>query len=87
MGKLSSKLNKMKIRLIKLHKKTLKYYRLNLFKEIATGFNHGLLTTLQSPASFFDSLLVNAADIIAFSSSLVLHEVLFVSHSTIPHIQ
>ena len=36
----------------------LKYYRLNLFKEIAIGYNHSLQTTSESPASLSDGLLV-----------------------------
>ena len=54
MGKPSSKLHKnenttditlYQIYLIKLHENILKYYRFNLFKQIAIGFNHGLQTT------------------------------------------
>ena len=86
MGQLSSKLYKNKnntdISLYemykpKLHDNILKYYRLNLFKEIAIVFNHSLQVTLESPANFSDSL--NAAVILVFSSSSVLHGVLFVS--------
>ena len=36
----------------------LKYSKLHLFKEIATGFNHGLQTTSESPESFFCGLIV-----------------------------
>ena len=36
----------------------LKYYRLNLFKEITISFNHCIQTPLESPASFFYGLLV-----------------------------
>ena len=39
------------IYLPKLNENILKYSRLNLLKEIAIGFNHGLPTTLKSPAS------------------------------------
>ena len=55
-----------------------KYYILNLFKEMAISFDHALQTTLESPANLSKSLLfklVNAALILAFSSSLVLHGV------------
>ena len=45
------------IHLAKLHEYILKDYRLHLFKEIITGFNHGLQTTSDSSASFFDGLL------------------------------
>ncbi len=67
MSKLSSKLRKnenntdisfYQIYLPKLHKNILKYYRLNLFKEIAIGFNHGLQMTSESLASLLDGLLV-----------------------------
>ena len=36
---------------------TLKYDRLNLFKEIATGFDHSLQTTSESTASLSDGLI------------------------------
>ena len=64
--KLSSKLRQNKnntnsslyqIYLPKLHGNFLKYYRLDLFKEITIDFNHGFQTTLQSPASLSDGLL------------------------------
>ena len=42
----------------KLYENVLKYYSLNLFKEITSGFNHGLQTKSESPASFFDVDLV-----------------------------
>ena len=67
MAKLSSKLWKnenntdislYRIYLPKLHENILKYYRLNLFKEIAIGFNHSCQTTLVSATSFSDSLFV-----------------------------
>ena len=62
MGQLLSKYAKIKnntdfllykIYLPKLHENILKYYRLNSFKEIPIGFNHGLQMTLKSPASLF----------------------------------
>ena len=55
MGKLKSKLCKSEndmdillywIYLPKLHENILKYYRLNLFKEIVLGINHGHQMTL-----------------------------------------
>ena len=46
------------IYLLKLHGNILKYYRLNLLKEIVNNFSHGLQSTLESPASFFNGLLV-----------------------------
>ena len=67
MGKPSSKLRKnenntdsrfYQIYLPKLHEKVLKYYRLDLSKEIAIGFKHSLQTITESPASLFKSLLV-----------------------------
>ena len=51
----------------------MKYFRLNLFKEIAIGFNQ---TTLESPANLSDD---------AFSSSLMSHRILLVSHTTALH--
>ena len=51
---------KMKITLTshfsKLVENILKYYWLNLFKEIAIGFNHSLQMTRESPASLSDGL-------------------------------
>ena len=41
-----------------LHENIFNYYRLNLFKEIAIGFIHGLQTTSESPASLSDNHLV-----------------------------
>ena len=46
------------IYLPKLYENILKYYRLNSFKEISIGFNHGLQTTSKSPANLSDGLLV-----------------------------
>ena len=80
-GKLSSKLRKnsnnadisfYQVYLPNLHDKILKYYRLNLLKEIAISFNHGLQMSSESPQAFpIFSLfkLVNSAIILAFSSS------------------
>ena len=80
MGRLSFKLRKNKnytdishyqIYLPTLHENVLKYNWLNLFKEIAIDFNHGLWTISESPESLFDGLffkLVNVAIILAFSS-------------------
>ena len=60
MGKLLTKLSKNKnktnislyqIYLTKLHEKILKHNRLNLFKEIAVVFHHGLQTNSDSPIS------------------------------------
>ena len=42
----------------KLHLNILKYYWLNLFKEIALDFNYSLQTTLESPENHSDGLLV-----------------------------
>ena len=42
----------------KSHKNILKYYRLNLFKEIAIYFHHSFQMALQSPASLSKKLLV-----------------------------
>ena len=42
----------------KLHEYILKYYGLNLFKEIAIDFKYGFQTTLETSASLFDSLFV-----------------------------
>ena len=71
MGKLLSKLHKnenktdnslYQIYLLNLQKNILKYYRLNLFKEIAIGFNHSFQMTLEHPASLTTLFkLVNAA--------------------------
>ena len=67
MSNLSSKLRKKEnntdialypIYLPKLHENILKYYRCNLFKEISIGFNYGLRTTLKSPVSHSNVLLV-----------------------------
>ena len=67
MGKLSSELCENEnntdtsfypLYLPKLHKDILKYFRLNLVKEIPIGFNHGFKMTLESSSSFFNSLLV-----------------------------
>ena len=64
---LSSKLHKngnnydislYQIYLPKLYENILKYYRLNLFKEIPIGFNHSLQITSESPATLSDGLLV-----------------------------
>ena len=47
------------IYLPKSHENILKYCRLNLFKEIAIGFNHDIEMTLEkSPASLSNSLLI-----------------------------
>ena len=46
------------IYLPKLHENILKYFRLNLFREITISFNHGLRTTSELPASLSDALLV-----------------------------
>ena len=92
MGKLTSKLHKnenyteislYQIYQPKLHENIKKFYRLNLFKEIAIGFNNGLQTTSESPLAFPTvslSKLVNAGSILAFRSSLVLNGDLLVSH-------
>ena len=67
MSKLSSKLHKNKnntdiliylIYLPKIHENILKYYKSNLFKGITIVFNHCLLMTTESLASFSDGLLV-----------------------------
>ena len=67
MGKLSSKLHRnenntdisfYQIYLPKLYESILKYYRLNLFKEIPIGFNHSPQITLKSPTGLFRGLLV-----------------------------
>ena len=60
MDKLSTKLNKNKtdIAPYQMHLPKLHENRLNLFKEIAIDFNHSLQTTLESPASLSDILLV-----------------------------
>ena len=58
MGKLSFKWRKnqnksvslYQIYLPKLHENILKYYKLDLLKEITIGFNYILQTTLESPA-------------------------------------
>ena len=42
----------------KINENLLKYYTLNLFKEIAIDFNQGLQTSWKSPAKLSDSLLV-----------------------------
>ena len=46
------------IYLPKLHENILKYSRLNLFKEITTGYNHVFQMTLGSPARISSGLLV-----------------------------
>ena len=46
------------IYLWKLHENILKYYRLNLFKEFAIGFNHGFHTTQESPTHLSDGFLI-----------------------------
>ena len=60
----------------------------NLLNKIALGFNLGFQMTLEFSVSltvsFFKS--VNASIIQAFSSSLVWHGVLLISHSTSPYI-
>ena len=48
-------------------------YRLNLFKEIIIDFNHSLRKLLQAFPTVSLFKLINAAIILAFSSSLVLH--------------
>ena len=67
MSKLLSKLHKnqnstdtslYQIYLPKLHEDTLKYYRLDLFKEIAIFFNDSLQMSLESPTSISNDLLV-----------------------------
>ena len=66
MGKLSSKLRKnenytdilpYQIYFSKLSENLLKYYWLNVFKEIATDFNPGFQTTTESPTGLSNSLL------------------------------
>ena len=60
MGKLSPKLRKNEnniISLIRLHENILKYFLLDLFKELAIRFSHVFQTTSQSPVSLFDGLL------------------------------
>ena len=60
----------------------------NIFKELAFVFDSNLQTISESPASLSDGLLfkwVNAAFILAFSSSLVLYGILLVTCSTTPH--
>ena len=96
-GKLLSKLYKMKkssdilicqVYLPKLHENVLKYYRLNLFKEIAISYNHGLKMTSESPKTFLTvSLvkLVNATITFVSSWSLVLLGVFLVSFSTVSY--
>ena len=42
----------------KLHENILRFYRLNIFKEITIGFNYGLQMTLESPASLSDGIVV-----------------------------
>ena len=57
----------------------------NQFTEIAIGFKYSLQATSESLTSLsavFQFKLKNAAVILAFISSLVLHIVLFVSRST-----
>ena len=67
MGKLASKWRKnenntdislYQICLLKLHENIWKNFGLNLFKEIAIGFNYGLQTFSESAANFSDSLLI-----------------------------
>ena len=56
--------------------------------QIYDSFNHGLDTTSKFPERVFDALpfkLVNAAVILAFSSSLEFQIVLMVFLSTAPH--
>ena len=47
-----------RIYLPKLQGNIMKYFRFNLFKEIAIGFEHGLQSTSEYPASLFDGLPV-----------------------------
>ena len=72
------------IYLPKLPENTLKNYRLNLFKDIAIDFNHGLQTSSESLAILMLKF-VNATVILAFSSSLALCRFLLVSWSAVPH--
>ena len=65
--------------------KHLKILSINLFKEIAPGFNHILLTIWKISANLSLFKLVNTAVIFVFSSSLMLHVVLWVSYSTVPY--
>ena len=59
--------------------------KLNLFKEITIGFNCGLQNLLQAFPTVSLFKLVNAAIILAFNSSLMLH-IFLVSCSTALHI-
>ena len=62
MGKLSTELCKkenntdISLYQIKLHENILKYWGLDLFKEITIGFNHDQKMTSESLASFSDGL-------------------------------
>ena len=75
------------IYLPKLQENILKYYRFNLFKEIAIDFNHGI-GTIQNLLQAFPTAslfkLLNAAVILPFSSFLVLQRVWEVPCSTTP---
>ena len=60
-------------------------YRFYSFKKFTIDFNHGLETTLESLERTIDDLfikLLDATNILTFSSSLVLHTDLLVSQST-----
>ena len=62
---------------------------LDLIKKNAIGINNYLQTTSESLTSLFERSsfkLVNAAIILAFSSSLLLHGILLASRSTSPYI-
>ena len=94
MGKLTSKLRKhennsdillYQIYLPKFHVNILKYYRLNIFKEIVISFKKDLqnLRYAFSTVSLFK--LVDVTFILIFSSSFVLRGVLLVCLSNTPH--
>ena len=99
MGKLSFKLHKnerntdislYQLHLPKLYKNILKYYRLNSFKEIAIGFNHGLHTTLGFLADVSDGSFVlfgRCSPYLCLQFILSVSENLFaLSHNRTPHI-
>ena len=77
----NAKISLYKIYLPKVHENIMECYRLNLFKEVAIGFNYGLQMTSETPTSLSNGVF--AAVILAFSSSLVLHKVLLVSGSIV----
>ena len=91
LDKLSSKLKKKEINsnisfyhiyLQTFHEIISKYYRSNKLIEITMSFNYSLQSTVDSPLI----RLVNAAIILAFSSSLVLHRVFSTSLDSAPRL-